>query len=126
MACTDRPLGVTLLAIFFLFGTVMAALTALMVAFPGSNLDFLWRLNPRAHLGFAALGLWAVLLMVVVATACATAALGLWRCARWGYIAAVAILAVNLLGDAINAGIGHDWRILIGIPIGSVMVIYLV
>jgi len=126
MPCTARPLGVTLLSLFCVFGTLMASLTAVMLLFPGSILDSLWRLNPRAHEGFAALGLWAVLLMALVASGCVTVAFGLWRCARWGYIAAVVGISVNLLGDTMNAVIGHDWRTLIGLPIGGAMIVYLV
>jgi len=126
MPCTVRPLGVTLLSLFCVFGTLMASLTAVMLLFPGSILDSLWRLNPRSHEEFAVLGLWAVLLMVVIASACATVAFGLWRCARWGYIAAIVGISVNLVGDTMNAVIGHDWRTLIGLPIGGAAIIYLV
>lgn len=104
----------------------MASLTVVMLLFPGSILEPLWRLNPRAHEGFATLGAWAVVLMLVVATACASAALGLWRRARWGYISAIVILSINLLGDTMNAVITHDWRTLIGLPIGGAMIMYLV
>lgn len=97
-----------------------------MLLFPGTFLDSLWRLNPRAHEGFAMLGLWAVLLMVVVASACAATGFGLWRCARWGYITALVGLSVNLLSDTLNAFIGHNWRTLIGLPIGGAIIIYLV
>jgi hypothetical protein len=126
MPRAKHPLGVTLLAIFFVFGILMASLSAFMLLFPGSFLDSLWRVNPRAHEGFAVLGLWAVLRMVAVASACATAAFGLWRCVRSGYITALVILSVNLLGDIMNASIGHDWRTLIGLPISGAMIIYLV
>src|SRR5215469_6315312 len=125
MPCTARPLGVTLLSLFCVFGTLMASLTAVMLLFPGSVLDSLWRLNPRAHEGFAGLGLWAVLLMALVALVSATAAFGLWRCARWGYITAVAGLSVNLFGDTLNAVICHDWRTLVGLPIGGAIIAYL-
>ena len=125
MSRFDRSAGVTALSLFFVFGALMASLTALMLLFPGSFLEPLWRLNPRAHEGFAAMGVWAVLVMAVVASACATAAIGLWRSARWGYITAVAVLSINLLGDTMNAFIAHDWRTLIGLPIGGAMIIYL-
>jgi hypothetical protein len=55
--------GITLLSLFFLFGTVMSGLAAVMPSFPGSVLEPLWRLNPHAREGFAAMGGWAVLLM---------------------------------------------------------------
>ncbi|MGB8768542.1 MAG: hypothetical protein WCC92_02935, partial [Candidatus Korobacteraceae bacterium] len=32
---------------------------------------------------------------------------------------------INLAGDTTNAVIAHDWRTLIGLPIGGAMVVYL-
>jgi hypothetical protein len=121
----SRPLGITLVSLFFVFGTVMSGLAVAMLLFPGSALEPLWRLNPRAHTGFAAIGIWAVLLMTAVCAACATAAIGLWRGGRWGYWTALAILSVNLAGDTLNAFLAHDWRTLIGLPVGGVMIAYL-
>ena len=126
MPSSPRSIGITALSLFFVFGAVMASITALMLLFPRSVLEPFWRLNPRANEGFAAMGVWAVLVMAVVATACATAAVGLWHSARWGYITAVVVLSINLLGDTMNAFIAHDWRTLIGLPIGGAMIIYLV
>lgn len=96
-----------------------------MLLFPDSVFEPLWQLNPPAHEGFASLGGWAVLLMLAVCLACVTAAAGLWRCAQWGFWAALAILSVNLVGDTANAAIAHDWRTLVGLPIGAIMVFYL-
>lgn len=97
-----------------------------MLLFPGSALEPLWRLNPRAREGFATMGWWSVILMAAVCVACSTAALGLWRRKRWGYWTALAILAINLAGDMANAVIAHDWRTLIGLPIGGAFIAYLV
>jgi hypothetical protein len=113
------------LSVFFAFGAAMALLAATMLLFPGSILEPIWRLNPQAREALSHMGWWAVLLMAVVGAACATAALGLLRCKRWGYSMALAILSVNLLGDAANALIAHDWRTLIGLPIGGAMIFYL-
>jgi hypothetical protein len=121
-----RPLGITALSLFFVFGFAMSGLAAVMLLFPGSALEPLWRLNPRAREGFAGMGAWAVLLMGAVCVACATAALGLWRGTRWGYWTALAILSVNLAGDTLNVFIARDWRTLIGLPIGGTMIAYLV
>ena len=125
MSNPERPTGVTLLSLFLTFGALMACLAATMLLFPGSFLEPLWRLNPRAHEGFVTLGIWSVLVMGEVSAGCAAAAIGLWRCARWGYIAAVVILSINLLGDTMNALIANDWRTLIGLPIGGAMLVYL-
>ena len=107
----SRPLGVTLLSLFFIFGALMSGLTAVMLLFPHSILEPLWRLNPRARDGFAAMGPWAVFLMVLVSVACTTAAIGLWRLARWGYWTALAIVIINLFGDTANVWITRDWRL---------------
>jgi len=103
----------------------MSGITAALLLFPGTSMDMLWRLNPTAHTGFAAIGNWAVALMVVVCAACATAAAGLWRLARWGYWMALAILSVNIAGDTFNAVANRDWRTLIGLPIGVLLITYL-
>jgi uncharacterized membrane protein YccC len=39
--------------------------------------------------------------------------------------AALAVLSVNLAGDTANALIARDWHTLIGLPIGGVMILYL-
>ena len=126
MTARNRPTGVTALSFFFVFGTVMSGLAAVMLLFPGSALDSLWRVNPHAHEGFATMGVWAALLMTVVSLACLTAAVGLWHCRRWGFWTAIAILGINLVGDVTNLAVAHDWRTLIGLPIGAVMIFYLV
>jgi len=103
----------------------MSGLTVLLLLVPGSALDVLWRLNPRAHEAFAAMGLPALLLMIVICSACITTAVGLWRCARWGFWMALAILSINLVGDASNALVTGDKRTLIGLPIGGFLIWYL-
>jgi hypothetical protein len=119
MAQVRRPAGITALSGFFAFGTLMSGLTVVLLLFPGGMLEPVWRLNPRAREGFTGMGSWAVLLMIVVSGACATASVGLWRCTRWGLWVALMILAVNLIGDATNAIVAHDGRALIGLPIGG-------
>jgi hypothetical protein len=125
MTSASRPAGVTALSLFFVFGTVMSGLAVLMLFFQGGILEPLWRLNPRARDGLTSMGFWALLLMVLVSVACATAALGLWHCSRWGFWTALTILGLNLAGDTANAVIARDWRTLIGLPIGGFMLLYL-
>jgi hypothetical protein len=120
-----RAVGVRLVGAFFIFGTLAAGVAMVLLLFPGTALEPLWRLNPRAREGFAQMGPWAVLLMLGVSAACAAAAVGLWRQTRWGLWTAVAILAMNLAGDTVNALMTHDYRALIGLPIGGCMILYL-
>jgi hypothetical protein len=120
-----RPIGITILSVFFLFGTAMSGLSFVSLLFPGSFLEPVWRLNPRAREGFAGLGVWATVLMFAVCVACASAAVGLWRGARWGYVLAIVLLAINLLGDIANVLLGTEPRAVVGIPIVLAILVFL-
>ena len=119
------PIGLKLLAIFFAFGACMCALTIWLLLFPGGALDSLWRLNPEAYAAFQRIGGLSILLMVIVGVACALAAIGLARNAKWGRWLGILILAANLVGDLTNAFVRHDLRTLIGVPIAGAMIFYL-
>jgi hypothetical protein len=121
-----RPLGITALSIFFLFGAAASFLSFVSLLFPGSFLEPMWQLNPRAREGFASIGLWAIVLMFTVCVACASASIGLWRGARWGYRVAVVFLCINLLGDIANVLLGIEPRAAIGIPIVLAILAYIV
>lgn len=123
---TARPLGVTLLSAFFVFGALMSGLAAMMLLAPGTALDGLWQLNPRAHESLAGAGGIAIYGMMAVCASCLITAVGLWKRLRLGYRAAIYMLAVNFVGDATNFFLAHDWRTLIGLPVGGLMIAYLV
>ena len=111
---------------FFGFGAMMCALTLALLLFPGSALDSLWRLNPEARLAFQSLGSWSFVLMLTVGTACIFAAIGLWRGTVWGTRLALTILSLNIIGDLVNTLLRHDYRALIGLPVGAAMIFFLV
>ena len=113
------------LSCFFAFGATTAGLTIVLLLFPGSAFEPIWRLNPDAHAAFQSLGRWSVLLMFVVSAGCASAAIGLWRGLRWGARLAIIILSLNLIGDLANVVLRRDYRALIGIPVAGAMIIYL-
>jgi len=118
--------GIKLLVAFFVFGATACAVTIAMLLAPAGRLDFLWRLNPEAQVGFQTIGTaFSVLLMLGVGLACACAAVGLARQKSWGRRLAIGILAVNLIGGCVNFVVRHDPRTLIGLPIGGAMIIYL-
>jgi hypothetical protein len=121
-----QPLGMTLLVIFFGAGAFICLVTMLALAFPGGVLEPVWRLRPEAQTEFQKLGNWSALLMATVGLACGLAGLGLARQTVWGLRLAIGILTVNLIGDSLTAWFRHDWRTLIGLPIGGLMIWYLV
>lgn len=97
----------------------------LALAFPGGFLEPIWRLKPEARVEFQKMGSWSVALMAVVGVACGLAAVGLAKNAEWGRRLAIGVLAVNFVGDSLNAILRHDPRTLIGLPIGGLMIWYL-
>jgi hypothetical protein len=55
---TSRPGGITALSIFFLFGVCASFISFLSLLWPGSLLEPVWQLNPRAHVAFTSMGVW--------------------------------------------------------------------
>lgn len=115
-----------MLVVFFATGALICLVTMLALAFPGGFLEPIWRLKPEARVELQQIGYWSVALMAVVGAACSLAAIGLAKNAEWGRRLALGILAVNLIGDTANAILRHDPRTLIGLPIGGLMIWYLV
>jgi len=121
-----RSLGTILLIIFFAAGALICLVTMLALAFPGSFLESIWQFKPEARVQFLQIGRGAsIALMAVVGAACGSAVIGLARTAEWGRRLAIAVLAVNLIGDSLNALLRHDPKTLIGLPIGGLMIWYL-
>lgn len=123
---TRRPVGIWLLVAFFWFGAAMCSLTLFLLVGPGTPVDGVWRVKPSARVELAQFGGLAVPLMAVVGGACAAAAIGLAKGAEWGRRVAIIVLSVNRFGDLTNAVLRSDWRTLIGLPIGGLMIAYLI
>jgi hypothetical protein len=118
--------GTTLLTIFFSAGALICLVTILALAFPGSFLESIWRLKPEGRVQFLQIGRGiSIALMLIVGSACAASAIGLARNAEWGRKLALAVLVLNVIGDSLNALLRHDPRTLIGVPIGGLMIWYL-
>ncbi len=98
----------------------------LALAFPGEFLEPIWRLKPEAREEFQKTGSASVALMAVVGAACGLASFGLASNAEWGRRLAIGVLAVNLIGDSLNPLLRHDARTLSGLPIGGLIILYLV
>ena len=120
-----RPLGIAVLSVFSFLGAVLAGVAAISLAFPGSPLDPMWKLNPRGHQGLVAMHGWAVLLLAVVSCACGITGIGLWRRRRWGHALAIAGLSIHLVGDVLNVALGTEPRAIIGIPVVAALLVYL-
>jgi len=120
-----RPLGIAALSVFFLVGSLISFTAGVMLLVQGGVLEPMWRLNPHGHEGLLRIGLWGVVLLFGAATLCAAAAIGLWRRAGWGHKIAIALIAINLLGDLVNTILGTEPRAIVGVPITLALLFYL-
>jgi hypothetical protein len=126
MKSRERSVGTILLTIFFAGGALICLVTVLALAFPGSFLESIWRLKPEAQVQFLQIGRGtSMALMTAIGAACGLSAFGLAQNAQWGRKLAIAVLVLNVIGDSLNALLRHDLRTLIGIPIGALMIWYL-
>jgi hypothetical protein len=122
-----RSVGTILLVIFFAAGALISLVVMLALVFPGSDLESMWRLKPEAQTQFQTIGRGAsAALMAIVATGCGFAAVGLARNTEWGRRLAIGILTINLIGDSLNALFMRDAKTLMGLPIGGLMILFLV
>jgi hypothetical protein len=122
-----RSVGTILLVIFFAAGGLICLFTMLALAFPGSSLESIWRLKPEARNEFEEIGRGvSIVVMAAIGVACGLAAVGLAQAAKWGRWLAIGILTANLIGDSVNALLRHDPKTVIGLPIGGLMIWYLV
>ena len=128
---TDEPVKsicwTDLVRDLFATGALICLVTVLALALPGSCLESIWRLKPEARNQFEEIGRGvSIVLMAAIGTACAVAAVGLVQAAKWGRWLAIGILTANLVGDSVNALLRRDPKTLIGLPIGGLMIWYLV
>jgi hypothetical protein len=113
------------MGIFLVFGACMASLAGLTLALPGTALDQIWILNPRAYKQLAPLGREVGTLFLLLASALAAAA-ALWFKRRvWGWRLAVVIIATQIAGDLVNFFSGHVIEGGIGVVIASALLVYL-
>jgi hypothetical protein len=119
-------IGRLLLVLFFAAGALICLITTLALAFPESFLESIWQLKPEARLQFLRIGRgFSIALMLVVGGACGASAIGLARNTQWGRWLAIAVLVINVIGDSLNALLRHDPKTLLGLPIGGLMILYL-
>jgi hypothetical protein len=122
-----RAVGRILLVIFFAAGALISVVVMLALIFPGTDLESIWRLKPEARTQFQTIGRGAsAALMTIVAIGCGFAAVGLARNREWGRRLAIGILIINLITDSLKALFMHDAKTLIGLPIGGLMILFLV
>lgn len=97
-----KPTGFVAIGVFLFFGAAMASLAATTLLWRGTVLDRVWTLNQAAYRQLSPLGTKVGLLFVLLSAALLTSGIGWFRHRRWGWRLAVAIIAIQVLGDIFN------------------------
>ena len=118
--------GLKAVGIFLIFGAVVASLAGMSLAWPGTFLDRMWRLNPRAYRGLVPLGRIAGIPFLLLGSTLAVASIGWLRLRIWGWWMAVAIIATQVLGNVVNIFLGHFVEGGVGVAIAGALLLYLV
>ena len=101
------PRGMAAIGVFLLFGAAMASVAGTTLVWPGTDLDRMWILNPRAHNELAPFERTVGIPFLLLAVALAVAGLGWLKRRRWGWQLAILIIATQMCGDFVNVTRGH-------------------
>jgi len=122
---TKSPKGIIAVGIFLFFAAIMASLAGTMLVWRGTTLDRLWLLNPRAYQELAPHGKSAGIPFLLLGIGLAVAGTGWFKRRLWGWRLAVGIIAVQVLGDLVNAFMGDLVGGAVGFVIAGPLLMYL-
>jgi hypothetical protein len=129
MALNQAPKGTSRsfkgVGAFLFFGSAMATLAGITLAFPGTALDAAWKLNPQAYEQMSPLGPWLGVAFLSLATLLVAAAVGWLKHRYWGWLLTVTIIATQVVGDFVNILHGDYLRGVTGFVIASALLAYL-
>jgi hypothetical protein len=103
----------------------MTSLAGMTLVWPGTTLDRMWALNPRAYKELAPLGKTIGIPFLLIALTLAAAGAGWFKRRLWGWRLAVAIIATQVLADLVNMFRGDVARGGIGFTIAGALLFYL-
>jgi len=122
MTKRNRPLDITVLSLLFMLGAVVSAICCAGLLVPADEPHPYLRLLPALVI----MGTEAVSWLVLVGIACVVAALGLWRCAYWGFLTATVALVLFLAARFVRALFTNRWwELLLILSIGALIMWYL-
>jgi hypothetical protein len=103
-----RPPTVIVVAGFLFIATPVALVTGISLLFPNPWWNRMWALNPAAYAAFSRLGAVSGVMLLALGMVTALTGSGLLLGKRWAWWIAIAIFAVNGLGDAFTLFVKRD------------------
>lgn len=117
--------GLFAVGVFLFFGATVAVLAGASLVWPGTLLDEMWVLNPRALRRLAQISKQAGTAFLLFGIIMALAGVGWFRRRRWAWKLTIAIFAAQFLGDLINFLRGEFVGGIVGCAIAGALVAYL-
>lgn len=125
IARSPRPWGVLLMGIFFAIATCILVSVGLALLFPESVMEVVWKAYPARRALLLPHREWLGPGFLTLAVAMASAGAGCVLQRKWGWWLAVAIFALNGLGDAAQIVLGHYVEGAIGVAAAGTILFYL-
>jgi len=120
------PRGMTAMGVFLLFGAAVALIAGTSLMRPGTALDRMWALNPRAYHELSPLGRSAGLLFLLLALALALTGMSWLKRRRWGWRLAVVIIGTQVLGNLVSIFLGRIVEGVLGFTIAGALLLYII
>jgi hypothetical protein len=118
-------IGITGMGIFLFFGATMAFLAGTMLLWRGTILDHIWAFNAAAYRQLAPFAKTVGIPFLLLGTTLLVAGIGWFKRHLWGWRLAVGIIAVQVLGDLVNAFMGDVARGGVGFVVAGALLVYL-
>jgi hypothetical protein len=122
---TKSPRGMSAVGIFLFFGATMAFLAGLTFLWPGTVLDRVWALNPHAYKQLAPFGRGMGIPLILLGLALTVAGMGWFKRFLWAWRLAVAIIAIQVVGNFVNIFLGRIVEGAIAVTIAVALLFYL-
>jgi hypothetical protein len=121
----NKSAGTVILGAFFALATAILVAVGVALLFPGSMMDGIWSLYPARRGLLIPYHAWLGPAFLVLALAMAAASVGCFRRRRWGWRLAIAIFAINGLGDVMQLLTGRILEGATGVAAAGAILFYL-